>query len=282
MHILVIGGNGFLGKHLATRLRAKGEDVEVFDLPSDIRNFAELKKAVRGKDLVWHFAAIADVNFARLHDKETFDTNVNGTINVAKACAEEKVKLNYISTCCVYGNQKVHPSNEQTSPNPAEIYAYTKLMGEYAVLSYASLLNLKYNIARIATIYGPGMREALGVKIFFNQALKGQPITVHGKGTQTRTLTYIDDLVDGLEKMTYFKGQGEVFNLSAVEEISAMDMAKKIKKLTKSKSKIIYIAQRPGQTFKEAIDSSKAKKLLKWEAKTSFDTGLKKTLAWII
>ena len=281
MKVLITGGNGFIGRHLVNRLKARGEDVEVFDLPDDIRDFALLKKRIKGKDLVWHFAAIADLNWARKHDKETFDINVTGTINVAKACAEEKVKLNYISTCCVYGNQKKHPSDEKTPPNPSEIYAYSKLMGEYVLLSYVGLFNLKYNIARISTIYGSGMRPALGVHIFFSQAFKGKPITVHGNGRQTRTFTYIEDIVSGLEKLTYFKGEGEIFNLSAKEEISANDMARKIKRLTKSKSKIIHILQRPGQTFKEQIDSNKAKRLLNWQAKTTFEKGLQKTYSWI-
>ena len=280
MKILVTGGKGFLGQHLVNGLRNRGEEVEVFDLPDDIRDFKLLKKRIKGKNLVWHAAAVADLNFARRHDQETFDINVQGTINVAKACGENNVKLNYFSTCCVYGNQKIHPSNEESPTNPSEIYADTKLMGEYAIFGYSDLKRLKYNIVRLATIYGPGMREALGVHIFFNQALSNNPITLHGNGRQTRTLTYIEDLIDGLIKMTYFKGDGEIFNLSAAEEISAIEMARRIKKLTRSKSKIIHIPQRPGQTFKEQVSSKKAKKLLNWTAETSFDKGLIKTYEW--
>lgn len=280
MKVLITGGNGFIGGHLVKRLEANGEKIKVFDLPDDIRDLNLLKKKIKGMDLVWHVAAIADLNYARKYDKDAFDINVQGTINVAKACSELGVRMDYTSTCCVYGNQKHHPSHEESMNNPSEIYAYTKLMGEYALPSYADINNLKYNIARLATIYGPGMREALGVHIFFSQALKNKPITVHGTGKQTRTLTYIEDLIDGLEKMTYFKGDGQIFNISARESISANKMAKKIIKITKSKSKIVHIDQRPGQTFKEEISSKKAKKLLKWEAKTSFDQGLENTLDW--
>lgn len=280
MKILVTGGNGFLGKHLVKRLRNNGDIVEVFDLPDDIRNYSLLKKRTKGYDLVWHAAAIADLNYARGHDDDTFDINVQGTINVAKACSENGIKLNYFSTCCVYGNQKIYPTDELSPTYPSEIYADTKLMGEYAILSYKDISNLKFNIVRLATIYGPGMREALGVHIFFTQAMKNKPITVHGNGKQTRSITYVEDLIDGLEKITYFKGNGEIINIAAQERISAIDMAKRIKKITKSKSKIVHIPQRPGQTFIEEVSSKKAKKLIKWESKTSFDEGLEKTYEW--
>ena len=283
MKILVTGGEGFIGKILTDKLRALGHEVESFDYLNgqDIRNYEQVERAVKGKDVVYHLAAVADLNWAREHPLETMDINVTGTTQVAVACARNNVLLNYSSTCCVYGNCNEHPSHEETLPKPAEIYAHSKLAGEHIILGYATLYGLRYNIMRYATIYGPGMRKELAIHIFFRQAMRGEPITVHGDGKQSRTLTYIDDLIEGNLGFIKQGVENEIINLSTEEEHSVNEMVEMIKSITGSKSEIKYIDQRPGQVFKEAIDSSKAKKILGWEAKHSFEEGLKKTYEWM-
>lgn len=281
--ILVTGGSGFIGKTLMKQLKKEGYSVENFDLSQgqDLKNKTQAEKAVEGKDVVMHLAAVADLNWAREHPDETMDINIGGTINVAQACTKHKAILFYASTCCVYGNQDSHPTSEKALPNPGEIYACTKLAGEYIIKGYSLMYGLKYNNIRFATIYGPGMRPALGLYIFFKQALLGEPITIHGDGLQTRTLTYIDDLIDGIIALLKSGIVNQTINITTEEEISALGMAQMIKELTKSKSPIVYIEQRPGQTFREAIDASYAKKLIRWQPKTSFKEGLEKTYRWI-
>jgi nucleoside-diphosphate-sugar epimerase len=280
--ILVTGGTGFIGKHLFGRLKKEGHQVEIFDLKrgDDLRDPKQVDKAVKGRDVVFHLAAIADLNVSRKNPRENTDVNITGTVNVANACWRHRAVLNYASTCCVYGNQKKHPVDENTLPNPSEIYAHSKLAGEHIILGYAKTCGLEYNIIRFATIYGPGMRPALGVHVFFDQALDSKPITIHGNGKQTRTLTYIDDLIDGIMVLFHSGVKNEIINLSTEEEVSALQMAKLIKKMTNSKSPIVFISQRPGQTFREAVSAQKAKKLLGWRAKTSFKEGLEKTYRW--
>src|SRR5437899_560170 len=106
MKILVTGGKGFIGSHLVRALAAKGHTVETFDIVDnqDLRNEAQVTRAVKGKDAVFHLAAVADLNWARDHSKETMDINVVGTMNIAEACSKNKTALYYASTCCVYGN----------------------------------------------------------------------------------------------------------------------------------------------------------------------------------
>lgn len=282
MKLLCIGGKGFIGRALVERLQAEGHDVSTYDAidGQDILDMESLEKAILKVEAVFHLAAVADLNWARVHSYKTMQINVKGTYNVAYLCSRNHKKLYYASTCCVYGNQPKHPVDETTLPNPAEIYACTKLAGEYVVKGYAKMYGLQYNNMRFATIYGPGMRPALGVHIFFRQAIKGLDITVHGDGEQTRTLTYIDDLIDGIVAL-FNKGIfGEDINLTAEAEISANEMAELIKGMTESESKIVHIEQRKGQTIKEQVSAEKAKKLLGWEAKTSFVEGLKKTYKW--
>lgn len=283
MNLLITGGKGSIGSLLAEALIQKGHSVDTFDLVNgqDLLDKTQLDKAIRGKDVAFHLAAVADLNWARDHSRETMDINITGTINVAEACSFSQVPLYYASTCCVYGNQKTHPEDESTNPNPSEIYACTKLAGENIIKGYGLLTGLRYNLMRFATVYGERMRPELGVYVFFKQALKGEPITVHGDGRQTRTFTYIGDLIDGIVKLFesgLFLG---AVNLTTEEEVSALYMAKQIKALTKSKSEIIFIPQRPGQTYRESISAAKAKKAFGWQAGTTFQNGLLKTHEWL-
>jgi len=284
MKILVTGGSGFIGKRLMEKLKDLGHEVENFDFINgqDIRDYEQVERAVKGKDMVFHLAAVADLNFSREHPIENGEINVGGTTQIAVACARHNVFLSYVSTCCVYGNQEVHPSSEKSLPNPAEIYACSKLAGEYVVLGYHHLYNLKYNILRFATVYGPEMRPALAVWIFLDQAMRRVPFTVQGDGKQTRTLTYVDDLIDGcIASMDEKCTNGEIINLSTEEEISVLDVINLAKELTGSKAEITFIEQRPGQVFKEGIDASKAKKLINWSAQHSFKEGMKLTYEWM-
>ncbi|MBD3281991.1 MAG: NAD-dependent epimerase/dehydratase family protein, partial [Candidatus Portnoybacteria bacterium] len=158
--ILVTGGGGFIGKRLIRALEKEGHKVENFDFINgkDIRNYEQVEKAIAGKDVVFHLAAAADLNWSREYPIETMDINVTGTTNIAVACAKHNTFLQYASTCCVYGNQETHPIDEKSHPNPTEIYACSKLAGEYAVLGYHKLYGLKHNMLRFATIYGVEMR----------------------------------------------------------------------------------------------------------------------------
>lgn len=284
MNILVTGGKGFIGYALVKALQEQDHQVTSFDLQDgqDLLNEQQLDHAIARKDAVFHLAAVADLNWAREHPKETMDINVTGTVNVAQSCVKHKAILFYASTCCVYGNQKKHPVDETFLCNPAEIYACSKLAGENVIRGYHLMYGLQYNFLRFATIYGPEMRPALGVHIFFRQALQGVPLTVHGDGQQTRTLTYIDDLVSGIITVMKKGISGEAINLTTEEEVSALEMAHMITALTGSKSPILHIDQRPGQTFRESISAKKAKVLCGWEAKVSFQQGLKKTYAWML
>jgi nucleoside-diphosphate-sugar epimerase len=264
MKILVTGSKGFIASKVVTKLEGMGHEVTGYDIADgmDLLNFYDLEKCIEKVDVVYHIAAEADLT--KMTDLEGglkgVHTNVIGTNNVAYQCAKHNKWLIYASTVCVYGNQMIHPEKEDhTLPNPSELYACSKYAGEWLVRGYS--LNFKnsytilrfasYTILRFATIYGEGMRPALGMHIFFRQAMKGEPITVHGEGKQDRTLTYIHDLVDGIVAPLNSpeKDKGEIFNLSTDFPVTANQMAQDIKLLTESKSEIVHIPQRDNQTF---------------------------------
>ncbi len=288
MKILLTGSEGFIGSKVVSKLTEMGHKVTGFDIVKgqDLLDIVALEPLVKECDVIYHIAAEADLTrMTSLEGAEKgFYYNVVATNNVAYLAAKYNKWLIYASTVCVYGNQDVHPETEDTTlPNPSELYACTKYAAEWVVKGYSKNFGNPYTILRFATIYGEGMRPALGMHIFLTQAIAGQPITVHGEGTQDRTLTYIYDLVDGIVAPLNSpeKAKGQIFNLSTNLPISANKMAEDIKVITGSQSEIVHIPQRDNQTHHEDFDVSKAKELLGWSADTSWKDGLKKTYTWI-
>lgn len=287
--ILLTGDQGFIASKVKQRLLELGHDVYGYDIVSgyDLLNLTQLEQAIKKVDIVYHIAAQADLTqMSRSVEDGRRGTliNVEGTHNVAYLSAKHKKWVIYASTVCVYGNVAEHPEKEDsTLPNPSELYSCSKYAGEWLVRGYGLNYGMPWTSLRFATIYGEGMRKALGLHIFFRQAIAGEPITVHGDGEQVRTLTFIDDLVDGIVAPLSHPdtAKGQVFNLSATEPISARKMAEDVKHLTGSASDIVFIGQRPNQTFHEDFDVSKAEKLLGWKAKTPWAEGLKQTYEWI-
>ncbi len=287
--ILLTGDRGFIASKVKQRLLEEGHDVFGYDIVAgqDLLNVAQLELAVQKVDVVYHIAAQADLTqmSKSVEDgRKGVLINVEGTHNVAYLCAKHKKWVIYASTVCVYGNVTDHPEKEDsTLPNPSELYSCSKYAGEWLVRGYGLNYGMPWTSLRFATIYGEGMRKALGLHIFFRQAAAGEPITVHGDGKQVRTLTFIDDLVDGIvAPLTHEDAaKGQVFNLSSSEPISALRMAEDVKLLTGSRSAIKFIEQRANQTIHEDFDVSKAEKLLGWKAKTPWEEGLKKTYEWM-
>ena len=288
MKILVTGGKGAIGTRLVAKLRDVGHEPISYDLidGQDLFDMEKLEIAIQGVDAVYHLAAEANLNNMRTLEggRDGIHRNVTATDNVAYLCAKHTKWLLFISTMCVYGDVVEHPEREDiTLPNPSEIYACSKYAAEWLIRGYGINFTLPYTILRIATVYGPGCRPELGVHVFFRQALKDEQITVHGDGSQVRTLTYVDDVVNGLLASLTHKDAAvnQVFNITGTEQISAIGMANQIKELTNSKSEIILVPQRKYNTQTEDADVSKAKRLLNWEAKVLFAEGLNKTLEWM-
>jgi len=284
--ILIIGA-GFISSKIVEALKAhEGVSVEVVDLSTgfDIRTkFVVAKKIKDFKgDKVLLMAAISDLNVFHADPQNGFAVNIDGTWNVAKACMDNNKSLYYISTCCVYGNTSDLPSSEASRPEPSEIYAACKLAGENIIKGLHKSYGLTYNILRIATTYGPNMRDALAPAVFIKQARKDLPITIHGDGRQTRTMTYIDDEVEGIVTVLLSDVFNATWNISTEESISVNEMVKIITEEVGLKNPIIlHTEDRIGQTYSERIDASKINNFLGWEATTSFREGIRKTLKHI-
>lgn len=288
MKILVTGGRGAIGTQLIQKLTDLGHEASSYDLVDgqDLLDLVMLEPAVTNADAIYHAAAEANLDNMRALDggRSGISRNIGATANVAYLCAKHRKWLLFLSTMCIYGDVIGHPEREDvTLPSPSEIYAASKYAAEWIIRGYGTSFDLPYTILRIATVYGPGCRTELGVHVFFRQALTGKPITVHGDGSQVRALTYIDDIIAGMVAPPGHrdKAVGQIFNITGTEQISAIDMAHQIKRLTASSSDIVFVPQRPHNIQTAAPDVSKTRRLLQWQSETSFSEGLRLTLAWL-
>ena len=306
--ILVTGHAGFIGSHLTDKLNRLCYQVSGFDLKDgqDIRDPDQIATAISQVDVVFHLAATADVNDARINPTETIKNNVLGTWNTVVGCRIFGAKLYFASTAGVYGKQDVHPVKETAKPNPSEVYAATKVAGEMLIRAMhntardnpiakfytpyrgctfsekVSSAGLEYAIMRFATVYGPGVKPSLASHIFLGQAMRGEPITVHGKGTQTRNLTCVEDIVDGVVALYESGKMNDTWNITTEEQVSALKMAVDIKRVTGSRSEITHIEQRTGQTFREELSAQKMRDEIGWTARVKWEDGLEEMRRWFV
>lgn len=312
MKILITGGAGFIGSHLCKRLVEKNHQVicvdnlltgskENIQELLDNKNFSFLKKDVINPlppslrvEAVFHLASPASPNH---HSKlsyhslpmETMLVNTVGTLELLKFADKNKTKFLFASTSEVYGDPLEHPQKEKyrgnvSSTGPRSVYDEAKRFGETLVAYYFRKKGLDTRIVRIFNTYGPKMSKAdmRMIIVFINQALKGEPITVFGDGKQTRSLCYVDDLVEGLIRLMFYPNtKGQVVNLGNPKEYSVLEYAQIVKKVLNSSSKIIFSEKLPeDDPQRRQPDISKAKKLLDWEPKVKLEDGLKKTIKY--
>lgn len=278
--ILITGGAGYLGSKLVLAL--KDHQVEVFDKPKDILDKKELEQAIKGKDVVYHLAALAELSYTDEHPEETYQVNIEGTNNICELCSKYGVILNFISTCCIYGEPLELPSREDGLINPTDTYAMSKVAGEYIVKMWGLSKGLRYNILRLGTIYGQStdkkMRGDMCVQKFLEATAKGEPLTINGDGKQERNFIHIDDLVRALVSVIGI--ENETINLAGKERITIEEIALFAMELGKTK-KVIYKPERKDDFRNQHIYLGKAQKLLKWQPEIRFADGIKKFYEWL-
>lgn len=302
---LVTGGAGFIGSHIAEALVKKREEVVVFDnfctgkienikafikkiklVRGDLRNFPEVKKAVKGVDYVLHQAALRSVPKS-VGDPATYtEVNVNGTLNLLLACNEAKVKrLVYASSSSVYGDAKTFPEKETFSPKPISPYATTKLCGEYYLYLFSQIYGLETVSLRYFNVFGPRQslesQYAVVVPKFITCLLKGEHPPINGDGYQSRDFTYIDNVVEvNLLAAVTPNVSGEVFNVACGQAYTVRDLAKTLNKILGKSIKPVFLPPRSGDVKRTLADIAKAKKLLKFKVKVNFQEGLERTVKW--
>jgi nucleoside-diphosphate-sugar epimerase len=301
--IVVTGGAGFIGSHLCDALIKKGYQVVCVDnlITGSEDNIEHLKKnknfrflkldvienEIEEKDIdyIFHLASPASPIDYQNYPEETALVNSVGTINILNLARKTGARVLIASTSEIYGDPKEHPQKESywgnvNSFGPRSCYDESKRFAETMTYIYIHQYGVDARIVRIFNTYGPRMKKDDGrvISNFINQAIEGRPLTVYGKGDRTRSFCYVSDMVDGIIKAIFTEGlTGEIINLGKPEEYKILDLAKKIKKLAGSKSKIVFKPPLPDDPEQRRPDISKAKKLLKWQPKVSVDEGLRKT-----
>lgn len=276
--VLITGSEGFLGSRLQTLLADHGVHVVKFDLTlgHDVRSVDCLEQVMaRESGLVGviHLAAVANLNFFHRAPAASKAINIGGTKNVLAAAKKQDLWVMFASTCCAYGNNHCHPSDETSPLCPTEEYAMSKAAMEPFVLES----DRRNVVMRLATFYGPHMRPELSVAKFMAQMWHGETISVHGTGSATRTLTHCDDITSGIVTLVCAKLAGRlghrIFNITTEESVSILDQIAEIAAATGRVPQVVHVLDRPFQIQKEQILSKRLQRL-GWSPKFTFAAGV--------
>jgi dTDP-glucose 4,6-dehydratase len=302
--VVVTGGAGFLGSHLADRLLADGAEVICVDnlITGSRRNVSHLEGDPRFTlriddvcaawsidgpvDAVLHFASLASpVDYLR-HPLATLEVGTLGTMNALRVAEDKGARFLLASTSEVYGDPAVHPQPETYWGNvnpigPRSVYDESKRVSEAFTMAFNSARGVDVRIARIFNTFGPRMREQDGraVPQFITQALAGDPITVYGDGSQTRSLCYVDDLVEGLIRLLRSNYTMPV-NLGNPHEVTVQQLAELVRDTCSSESPIELHPLPVDDPKRRCPDVTVARRELEWQAKVPLEEGLRRTVSW--
>ena len=302
--VVVTGGAGFLGSHLCTHLVSRGIEVVALDnlltgsranvahllgnpafslLEQDVTEYLDVEGRV---DAVLHLASPASPIDYALLPIETIKVGTLGTHRALGLAMAKGARFLLASTSEVYGDPEVHPQPEtywgHVNPvGPRSVYDEAKRAAEAFTMAYHNHHGVDTRIVRIFNTYGPRMRRRDGraVPAFVTQALAGDPITVFGDGSQTRSLCYVDDLIDGIERLLL----GDRFlpvNIGNPSEITMLELARLVRDLCGSRSEIVFEPLPVDDPRRRRPDIGVARELLGWEPRVPLEEGLTRTIAW--
>jgi dTDP-glucose 4,6-dehydratase len=311
---LVTGGAGFIGSNFVHRLFHKYPDYRILvldlltyagsvdNLPTDfhaanssgriefwygdVRNASLVDSLVKRADVVVHFAAETHVTRSIFDNHHFFETDVLGTQVISNAVlrAETVERFVHISTSEVYGTADAELMDERHSLLPLSPYAAAKAGADRLVYSYWATYQLPAVIVRPFNNYGPRQHLEKAVPRFVTSCLLNEPLRVHGDGSAARDWIFVDNTCDAIDRVAHCDAKtviGEVINIGTGVSLSVAEIARAVvKQMGMPESLITYVGDRPGQVFRHTCDASKARRLLGWEPKGSFEDGLKTTIEW--
>jgi UDP-glucuronate 4-epimerase len=311
MRVLVTGGAGFIGSHLAEKLLAAGHEVAILDDFNDFydpaikqANVAGIARDVRvhhvdlrdsaavrnvlgseNFDAIAHLAARAGVRPSIAQPQLYYHTNVDGTLHLLEAARATGVeRFIFASSSSVYGISKTVPFSErQHLTQTISPYAATKIAGEFLCSTFSHLYNIRVVALRYFTVYGPRQRPDLAIHQFTRKIYAGKPIDQFGDGTTRRDYTYIDDIIQGtMAALEYDGALFEIFNLGENQTIQLKDLIAAIENALGKKAKINRLPEQPGDVPRTCADISKAEKLLGYKPTTPLKEGLPRFIDWFL
>jgi len=296
MKAAVTGGSGFIGSHVVDRLLAAGHTVVVIDKKPphrldtvyrdvDVTDLSGLLRATSGCDAIFHLAAVSNVNEALADPVATFEVNVTGTARVWEAARRNGVGRAFLaSTVWVYAAADGQAVMTEDTPLGAmgteHVYTASKVAAELVVTSFAELYGQPYTILRYGIPFGPRMREELVIPRFVSNAQAGRTITIHGDGLQFRNYVYVEDLADAHVLALEEPAENQVFNLEGPQPVSIRRVAEVVRSLVNPLLPIEFVPGRPGDYAGRQVSAQKAARVLGWEARTSFEDGMRRYTDW--
>jgi len=296
MKVLITGGAGFIGSHLAEELVHQKHKVTVLDnlssgnlknlqlirkkikfIKCDISKNKNLAKLLKNVDYIFHLAGLIEVVESFNNPNKYYRVNVGGTLNLLKALRKVQVKkFIYAASASCYGNSKKIKVSENSIIETLSPYALTKWLGEMLVMQWVKTYDLRAISLRFFNIYGSRAKNSGSyssvINVFIKQKLTKKPYTIVGDGKQTRSFVHVSDVVNAMIKAAKSKLSGEIFNIGAEKSVQIKEIA------TILKGKKIYIPKRFGELKYSSADIRKVKRLLKWKPKITLQTGLRQML----
>jgi UDP-glucose 4-epimerase len=298
MRVLITGGAGFIGSHLAVALqkraavrivdnlrtgdrrRLEGRNVDF--VQASVLDTAALRSAMSGADVVFHLAAMVGVQESMDNPRGCIETNVIGTFNVLEAAADAGVpKLVFASSAAIYGGEPPVPTPETASPSPKSPYAMSKLDGEYLCEMFLREERLKTVTLRFFNVFGPGQDPAspyaAAVPTFIRRAICGEEVTIFGDGEQTRDFVYVEDIVSSLLFVAENSNLTGAYNCGYGHQTTINEIAHQIVELTQSDSRLIHLPARPGDV-RHSCASTEKLRASGWRPVSGLKEGLRKTV----
>jgi UDP-glucose 4-epimerase len=307
--IVVTGGAGFIGSHIAEGLAKDGHKIVIVDnmsdyysvdlkkrnldivlnsgdatfINADVTDLDRMKEIIDGTvDYVYHEAAQAGVRISVEDPFKPNHINVLGTLNILKASLENDVKkVINASSSSVYGKVQYLPFDEKHPKEPVSPYGVSKLAAEQYCRVFNEVYGLPTTSLRYFTVYGPRMRPDLAISIFTKKMLANDPITIFGDGKQTRDFTYIEDIVEANKRLLNNKAtEGKVLNVGSGNRISMNDLVDNLSMITETESEVKYAESQKGDAKNTLADVSLGSELIGYKPTVNIESGLEKFVNW--
>jgi UDP-glucose 4-epimerase len=298
--VVVTGGAGFIGSHVADLFAQQGYDVTILDnlstghlnnlqsrwtfCEADVCKAEDVSGILKGADCVVHLAAFTSVPDSFECFQECYHTNVEGTYNVLEACVEHDVhKLVFASSSAVYAELPDAPKSEDDCPEPISPYAVSKLEGEHLLRLFQKKHGLATVAFRFFNVYGPRQAAdsayAAAVPIFMQKSIQQQSFTIYGDGQQTRDFVFVRDVAKAIYQATISETTG-VFNVGTGRAIEIIELARTITQLCEVDFEPVFEPLRPGDVRSSTADVTKIQRALTWTPAHSLEQGLLDTFEW--
>ena len=283
MNILVTGGSGFIGSHVVDKLIEAGHNVRVLDIKKpihrgdieyikgDITSEKDVRKSLKGVEIVCHVAAFSDINRVKDNPLQTIKYNIMGTAYLLEECRKQKVKRFMLASTVYAYDERGH------------LYTTSKVASELLCKNYYTLYSVPFTILRYGTAYGPRNRGGDVIALFVGKAINGENLVVHGTGEQKRNFIYVEDLASGTVATLAPVAENKVYTLVNKRSVSVKELAEIIRKVVNNKITVEYDVTRIDDYRGEIPEKSEIERQnreLGWEAKIDIEDGIKRYVEW--